>query len=53
MKMGNEDLIEALKGTSGGLSTKLANAIIDQAAQTIEEDMTCKEHRGSPIVVFD
>ena len=51
--MGNEDLIEAIKGTSGSLSTKLANAIIAQAAQTIGEDMMCKEHRGSPIVAFD
>ena len=45
-KMGNEDLINAIRGSKGGLANKLANAIIARASQKIGNDMTCTEHRG-------
>ena len=31
-KMGNEDLMNAIRGSKGGLAQKLANAIIARAA---------------------
>lgn len=54
-KMANEgeDLMNAMRGSKGGLAQKLANAIIARAAQKIGNDMTCTEHRGQPIVAFD
>ena len=52
-KMGNEELMNAIRGSKGGLAQKLANAIIARAAQKIGNDMTCMEHRGQPIVAFD
>ena len=41
------------KGRGSTLAQKLANAFIEKAAQKIDNEMTCKEHRAQPIVAFD
>lgn len=35
------------------LSKKLADAMVEKTAQLIEDDATCREHKGQPLVAFD
>jgi len=35
------------------LGSKLANAIVEKAAEMIDNEVTCKNHKGLPLVAFD
>jgi hypothetical protein len=35
------------------LGSKLANAIVEKAAEMIDNEVTCKSHKGLPLVAFD
>ena len=52
-KIGNDEFLKAIRSGKGSLAEKLANALLEKAAQKIDNEMTCKEHRGQAIVAFD
>jgi len=35
------------------MSSKLAEAILEKAAEMIDNEYTCKTHKGLPLVAFD
>ena len=48
------DFKSAFLGPSkNSLSSKLANAIVEKAAGMIDNEVTCKAHKGLPLVAFD
>ena len=52
--IGNDELMKTMTGgLKNNMGRKLANALFEKAALKLDNDATCKEHRGQPIVAFD